>query len=78
MYVAYHLSLFVFVNIDRYINDFSIAYLLGSNIRVSIVLFFLFLIPVIVIVFHVTVVFGFLLLVIGSFLETDVTFFQGT
>lgn len=40
MNVAYHLSLFVFVNIDRYTNDFSIAYLLGSNIRVSIVLFF--------------------------------------
>lgn len=29
MYVAYHLSLFVFVNIDRYINDFPIVGLVG-------------------------------------------------
>lgn len=57
--------------------DFSIIWLLGWDIRVSNVLFF-FLVPVIVIIFHVTVLFRFLLLVVvGSSLETDVTFFQG-
>ena len=56
---------------------FSIIWLLGWDIRVSNVLFF-FLVPVIVIIFHVTVLFRFLLLVVvGSSLETDVTFFQG-
>ena len=56
---------------------FSIIWLLGWDIRVSNVLFF-FLVPVIVIIFHVAVLFRFLLLVVvGSSLETDVTFFQG-
>ena len=56
---------------------FSIIWLLGWDIRVSNVLFF-FLVPVIVIIFHVTVLFRFLpLVVVGSSLETDVTFFQG-
>lgn len=40
MYVAYHLSLFVFVKHRQVYKLFSIVCLLGSNIRVSIVLFF--------------------------------------